>query len=582
VEPVVRLLERAVQRKLPGADYRYITSLDFRNAFNTLKRRMIAAGLLRTAPGLYKCARWAYQKKTRLIVPGDTSPRVLYSSEGVRQGDPIGPFLFSVAYRPILESLEAELGSDFIVVAYLDDTYILSKSIDPLPLVKSFFNRPDTCLDLNESKCRTYDIERIQEEGLEVLGTCIGPETARRTFLNKKVDAQIAKLEKLALLPQFQHSLLIFRACYQQDLRHLQRSLDTSDLGDIWDRLDTAYSNIISQMRSSGLPGRFDKELISLPVKMGGMGILNHRECSVHARAACVEAADRMLIDVLEQGMPDGETDEVIGQGDRCREAFTTRRDALLDTMDDLERKSMVENGSVLARKWLTAIPYNSTGELSNFEISCALHYRTLHVPTIPCPHCAAPPSLGHDELCRGLTRPRYTIIRHNAIVNAIADTLKTIRDTTVEIEPATTDHASRRRNDLRVIGSVGLGNATTEHDVKVYSILGDKVHKSTGVLRDGITAAPPIDSSPWDKTLIQMGRYLEEVRRETVKNVPGVVGTFSALVFSSGGLVEKETWKVLESWKNAVSGVAWEFMVRRMSLSLVRSRARTWEVREI
>jgi hypothetical protein len=46
--------------------------------------------------------------------------------------------------------------------------------------------------------------------------------------------------------------------------------------------------------------------------------------------------------------------------------------------------------------------------------------------------------------------------------------------------------------------------------------------------------------------------------------------------------LVEKETWKVLESWKNAVSGAAWEVMVRRVSLSLVRSRARTWEVREI
>jgi hypothetical protein len=81
--------------------------------------------------------------------------------------------------------------------------------------------------------------------------------------------------------------------------------------------------------------------LVSLPVKMGGMGVLNHRECSLHARAACVEAADGMLIDVLEQGMPDGETDEVKGQGDRCREAFTTRRDALLERMDDLERKSM-------------------------------------------------------------------------------------------------------------------------------------------------------------------------------------------------------------------------------------------------
>jgi hypothetical protein len=331
----------------------------------------------------------------------------------------------------------------------------------------------------------------------ELLGTCIGPECARRVFLSKKVDAQIAKLEKLALLPHSQHALLIFRSCYQQDLRHLQLSLDTSDLGDIWDRLDAAYSNIITTMRSSGHPGRFDKDLISLPVKMGGMGVLNHQECSVHARAASLEAADKMLLDVLDQGMGDGDDGEVKGQGVRCREVFEARRDALLEQMSDLERKSMVENGSVLGRKWLTAIPYNTTGGLSNFELSCALHYRTLHLPILPCPHCATPPSLGHDELCRGPTRPRYTIVRHNAVVHAIADTLTTLNLTRVVIEPATTDHASRRRNDLRVIGSRDLGNATTEHDVKVYSILGDKVHKSTGVPRDGITAAPAADANP-------------------------------------------------------------------------------------
>jgi hypothetical protein len=59
----------------------------------------------------------------------------------------------------------------------------------------------------------------------------------------------------------------------------------------------------------------------------------------------------------------------------------------------------------------------------------------------------------------------------------------------------------------------------------------------------------------------------------------PGAVGTFSALVFSSGGLVEKETANVLDGWRLVVSGVAWEWMVRRISIGLVRSRARTWEV---
>jgi hypothetical protein len=252
----------------------------------------------------------------------------------------------------------------------------------------------------------------------------------------------------------------------------------------------------------------------------------------------------------------------------------------LMGRMDDLQRKSLVENGSVLGRRWLTAIPYNSSGELSNFEISCGLHYRTLHTPLLPCIHCGNS-SLGHDEICRAESKPQWQISRHNGIVHAIADALSTIKLTTVQIEPATTDHSSRRRNDIRVIGSHDLGNKTTEHDVKVYTALGDKVHKSLGVMKDSkLTKAPRKDAGPWEVTGVQVGRYLEDVSRETTRKQPGCIGEFSPLVFTSGGLVEGETEKRLEAWKVALSGVAWGLMVRRMSLSLLRSRARTWEVR--
>lgn len=333
-------------------------------------------------------------------------------------------------------------------------------------------------------------------------------------------------------------------------------------------------------MRAAANVGPYDYDIISLPSKMGGMGILSHKECSIHARAAAIEAADIMLKPILDENMEDGEDGEVKGQGERCKEMLEARRDAMMDRMDDLQRKSLVENGSVLGRRWLTAIPYNSSNELSNFEISCGLHYRTLHTPHLPCIHCGNL-SLGHDELCRAETKSQWQISRHNGIVHAIADALSTIKLTTVQIEPATTDHSSRRRNDIRVIGSHDLGDKTTEHDVKVYTALGDKVHKSLGVMKDSkLTKAPRPGAGPWEVTLVQLGRYMEDVSRETRRKMPGCVGEFSPLVFTSGGLVEGETEKRLEGWKVALSGVAWEMMVRRMSLSLLRSRARTWEVR--
>jgi hypothetical protein len=135
-----------------------------------------------------------------------------------------------------------------------------------------------------------------------------------------------------------------------------------------------------------------------------------------------------------QRNMEDGEDEEVKGQGERCKEMLEARRDDLMGRMDDLQRKSLVENGSVLGRRWLTAIPYNSSGELSNFEISCGLHYRTLHTPLLPCIHCGNS-SLGHDEICRAESKPQWQISRHNGIVHAIADALSTIKLTTVQID---------------------------------------------------------------------------------------------------------------------------------------------------
>lgn len=138
-------------------------------------------------------------------------------------------------------------------------------------------------MQLNLSKCKTLRIEETRESGLEILATMVASESARRVFLNKKFNAQIAKLQHLCRLHRFQSSFLIFRTCYQQDLRHLQRSLHTSDLGAIGDRLDTAYPQIIASMRSLQYRScRFGAHLPSGQDERDGE-LLSHRECSVYA-----------------------------------------------------------------------------------------------------------------------------------------------------------------------------------------------------------------------------------------------------------------------------------------------------------
>lgn len=77
--------------------------------------------MARYTPTLYKAATWAYNKPSVLVTPVGN---MLASAEGICQGDPLGPLLFSLRFRPTLEEIQRRL-PEVILIAYLDDLYAL-------------------------------------------------------------------------------------------------------------------------------------------------------------------------------------------------------------------------------------------------------------------------------------------------------------------------------------------------------------------------------------------------------------------------------------------------------------------------
>lgn len=81
-----------------------------------------------------------------------------------------------------------------------------------------------------------------------------------------------------------------------------------------------------------------------------------------------------------------------------------------------------------------------------------------------------------------------------------------------------------------------------------VYTVLGSKVHGSSGVVKNSeLSKAQREDAVPWEVTSVQLGRYMEDVPRETIRKMPGCIGEVSTLVYTSGGLVEGQTAKKLD-----------------------------------
>ena len=409
-----------------------------------------------------------------------------------------------------------------------------------------------------------------------MLGSFIGPRAGRETFLRAKIAELSLNLDKLDSL-HAQHALLILRLSYQQKLRHLQRCLDTSDLGHVWAELDTALWNSIISLRSSDGDHRFQDEIMSLPIRSGGMGILSHEEVAPIARAAADEMADITLKSLLEpdEWEQEGAAEKVVGQSERCLVVLDARREVLLAKLTDKERKGMRENGSPLGRLWLSAIPWTKALQLTNQQISVALHYRTLLPLSNHCNRCGKDgQGLGHPETCN--IDGKYP--RHNMVVRGIGQTLSSVRGVKVELEPTSTEE-SLRRNDLRVWGSDGSGLATSEHDIKVYSIFSESALSSFG--KDPQHPVSSTSTTPiWDQIAAQMDRYLRAVAAKTRENAPSGIGKFSAVVMTSGGFMEKDTKKQMDAWEEGVKDWEWAALLRGLSLGFVRARARsvTWE----
>ena len=89
-----------------------LLKLDFRNAFNTVRRDKILAVARDMVPEIFPFIFACYSAPSTLFFRDTT----LLSAEGVQQGDPLGPLLFCLVIHPLVLQLGSELR-----LFYLDD-----------------------------------------------------------------------------------------------------------------------------------------------------------------------------------------------------------------------------------------------------------------------------------------------------------------------------------------------------------------------------------------------------------------------------------------------------------------------------
>jgi hypothetical protein len=407
-----------------------------------------------------------------------------------------------------------------------------------------------------------------------MLGSCVGPSWARRLFLKKKVVEVEKKIDKLVDVPH-QHALLLLRQCMQQDLRHLQRCLVSDDIESEWEKLDSVIWTAALRLRGStdppGLLSR-DENILSLPVKMGGLGLLSYKTCAPLAYAAASETSDKLLESLmgpapLPPTLTDPEDPESISpQRLRCGKAFEAQQEDLLRTLDDHEIKTVLESASGLGRKWLSVIPFHQALRLTDFEVSAALHHRTLNPGSAVCSLCGVVNTAGHAEVCKKGTP--WFVARHEQVKYAIKRTLETADGVRVAVEPYIAD--TNRRNDLRVTGSEASGLANHEYDVTVISL----------ACKDSVeTRIPPqiqpIKPAEHGHALIR--KFLSSKAKDKRKRLPASNIPFTPLVFTVGGMMDDDTAKCFKAWQQSVTPWAFSNLCQQLSLILLRAKAKSF-----
>jgi hypothetical protein len=134
-----------------------VVRIDFANAFNTLSRSRMLSAVARRRPDMLPYVGWLYGAHSNLLVegaPADAAP--VSSQRGVRQDDPLGPFLFGLTLQGALEQVDAAALEGQVLA--LHDDVTLHGRVDALVTMDRVLRSSSEALGLSRArhKCAVY------------------------------------------------------------------------------------------------------------------------------------------------------------------------------------------------------------------------------------------------------------------------------------------------------------------------------------------------------------------------------------------------------------------------------------------
>ena len=533
--------------------------VDAENAFNNLNREAALHNIKELCPPFFRYLSNTYQISAKMVIndnENNNSDHIL-SEEGSTQGDVTATDMYAVGTRPLIDFLNENIDTSLCQQAWFaDDSTVGGKlremrkwwdALNTAGPKYGYYPKPSkTLLIVKDEKFIDEATEMFGQTGIKItltgerhLGAVIGSQEYRDEYVNGKIMKWIEDIDHLAKIaedePQLAYAAytkaICMRWCFLQrtvpDTKHYFTPLEEA--------IRTKLIPAIIGRKVTDL----EREMISLPVRMGGLGIQNPEltaETEFRNSSLVTQNLTR-LIENQETNLNNYNLDNVKNTISTLKtekeQSLLSRLDELKNAVDEKLRRNIELACEKGAGAWLSALPLQAMGYTLNkqeFRDGICLRYGW-RIPNTPsyC-GCGQKNSVDHTLNCM---LGGYVAMRHNNIRNLEATMLKEVcKDVRVEPELmpignsdiTSTNAAMKARLDVSAVG-VWSPMERTFFDVRVF-------HPNS---------ASYINTTP-DQLYINHEKAKKRCYNDRILQVEK--GSFSPLIFSTTGGMGPESTK--------------------------------------
>ena len=431
-----------------------ILLIDAANAFNSINRDAMLKNISKICPIVFIYAYNCYSVHARLFVLGGAE---LKSKEGTTQGDPPAMAFYAIGSLPLIWFL-ADHEKDVSQVAYADDLTGGGKLgklrrwfagiIDKGPLFGYHAEPTKSWLIVKESKleeaqaCFEGTGVNITVLGKKHLGAAIGSPNYKSDFVTKLVEKWVLEIETLSEIAKFDPhaAYTAFTSCIRHRYTFYLRTIP--DIAELLKPLDDAISNLLIPALTEGRHvTKEERTLLSLPPRLGGMGIITPSEICEQEYAFSVAATAKLTSAIIERqrDLPANFAEE----SKSCRSEIRSKRrnlqnetlEILRSKMSPDQKRSNDTNQETGASIWLTTLPIEQKGfylTKREFWDSILLRYGW-PLPRLPSKcACGEAFNISHALSCK---KGGFVTQRHNELRDMTADLLSEVCHD-VQVEP--------------------------------------------------------------------------------------------------------------------------------------------------